>query len=153
MVAAVWFATCSPRLSYVGVQVAVAFCLINLREFRIQTSLAVARDRVAGITWLINDVAGIRPALEFAGRCRDEESVRLGVAVAQFSGEPGSSDTRVAIERRDAFREIINVQFDKVRSLADAVLFKFGSSRPRDLYLRDHIGRWQPQLRTFFRNV
>jgi hypothetical protein len=37
-----------------------------------------------------------------------------------------------------------------VRSLADAVLFKFGSSRPRDLYLRDHIGRWQPQLRTFF---
>jgi len=47
--AAAWFATSCPRLSYFGVQIAVAFCLINLQEFKIQTSLAVARDRVAGI--------------------------------------------------------------------------------------------------------
>jgi len=44
-----WFATSSPRLSYFGVQVSVAFCLINLQEFRFQTSLAVARDRVIGV--------------------------------------------------------------------------------------------------------
>ena len=47
--AAAWIATSSPRFSYLGVQLAVAFCLINLEEFRFQTSLAVARDRVVGI--------------------------------------------------------------------------------------------------------
>jgi multidrug resistance protein MdtO len=34
--------------------------------------------------------------------------------------------------------------------LADGVLFEFGSSRPRDLRLRDHIRRWHPQLRALF---
>src|SRR5580698_10328562 len=46
---AAWIATSSPRLSYFGVQLAVAFCLINLLEFKFQTSLAVAGDRVVGI--------------------------------------------------------------------------------------------------------
>ncbi len=41
-----WIATSSPRLSYLGVQLALAFYLINLQEFTIQTSLAIARDRV-----------------------------------------------------------------------------------------------------------
>jgi multidrug resistance protein MdtO len=46
---AAWFMTSSPRLSYFGIQVAVAFYLINLSEFKLQTSLEVARDRVIGI--------------------------------------------------------------------------------------------------------
>jgi multidrug resistance protein MdtO len=45
---------------------------------------------------------------------------------------------------------MINAQFDKVRSLADGVLFEFGSSRHQDLRLREQIRRWQPQLRTLF---
>src|SRR5258708_21906288 len=49
MVAAAWVATAGPRLSYVGLQVAVVFCIINLQEFRIQTALAPARDRIAGV--------------------------------------------------------------------------------------------------------
>src|SRR5260370_36212249 len=56
-----WLATSSPRLAYFGVQIIVAFYLINLQEFKEQISLGVARDRVVGILlglgamWLIFD--------------------------------------------------------------------------------------------------
>jgi multidrug resistance protein MdtO len=56
-----WIATSSPRLSHFGLQIAVAFYLINLQEFARQTSLSVARDRVVGILlgllmmWLVFD--------------------------------------------------------------------------------------------------
>jgi multidrug resistance protein MdtO len=152
MVAAAWFATSSPRLSYFGVQFAVAFCLINLQEFKIQTSLAVARDRVVGILlgllmmWLAYDrlwssPAGVEMKRSFVSALR---------LLAQFAREPVSDDIAVATERNYALRETINAQFDKVRSLADGVLFEFGSSRQKDLRLRDHIRQWQPQLRTLF---
>jgi multidrug resistance protein MdtO len=52
--------------------------------------------------------------------------------------------------RADSLRETINTNFDKVRSLADGVLFEFGPSRQGDLALRDQIRQWQPQLRTLF---
>jgi len=126
MGAAAWFATSSPRLSYFGVQIAVAFCLINLQEFKIQTSLAVARDRVAGILlglsmmWLAFDRLWSSPA----GVGMKKAFVSALRLLAQFSREPVSEDIPVAIERSYALREIINAQFDKVRSLADGVLFR-----------------------------
>jgi multidrug resistance protein MdtO len=152
MVAAAWVATSSPRLSYFGVQVAVAFCLINLQEFKIQTSLAVARDRVVGILlglvmmWLAFDRLWSAPA----GVEMKRAFVRTLRLLAQFAREPVSKDMRVAIGRSYALRETINAQFDKVRSLADGVLFEFGSSRLHDLHLRNQIRGWQPQLRTLF---
>ena len=152
MVAAAWIATSSRRLSYFGVQVAVAFCLINLQEFKIQTSLAVARDRVAGILlgllmmWLAFDRIWSSPA----GVEMKRSFVSVLRLLAQFAREPVSTDIRVSIERSYALREMINAQFDKVRSLEDGVLFEFGSSRRQDLRLRDGIRRWQPQLRVLF---
>jgi multidrug resistance protein MdtO len=46
--ASAWFMTSSPRLSYFGVSLALGFYLIHLQEFKIQTSLSIARDRVVG---------------------------------------------------------------------------------------------------------
>src|ERR1700730_13407609 len=63
-----WFMTSSPRLSYFGLQVALAFYLINLQEFAVQTSLSIARDRVVGIflglfmMWLVFDQLWSAPA-------------------------------------------------------------------------------------------
>ncbi len=149
---AAWIITSSPRLSYLGVQVAFAFFLINLQEFKIQTSLVVARDRVAGILigllvmWLVFDQLWSTPAA-VAMKKAFTSGLRL---LAQLAREPLSSDLQTAIERSYSLRETINAQFDKVRSLADAILFEFGPSRHRDLELRNCIRSWQPQLRTLF---
>ena len=42
-------ATSSSRLSYAGVQFALAFYLIHLSDFSIQTNLAMGRDRILGV--------------------------------------------------------------------------------------------------------
>jgi multidrug resistance protein MdtO len=149
---AAWFMTSSPRLSYFGLQVALAFYLINLEEFRIQTSLQVARDRVVGVLlglflmWLVFDqLWGARAAVEmkrsFTANLR---------SLAEFAREPLSRDQKVAIERGFALRESINANLDRVRALADGVLFEFGPTRQEDLALRVRIRKWQPQLHTLF---
>ena len=149
---AAWIATCSPRLSYGGSQTAVAFCLLNVQEFKFQTSLAVARDRVVGILlglivmWLVFDQIGGAPAAEEMKRTFIS-SIR---SLAEFMREPRPSDPKVAIERSASMRETINKAMDKIRSLADAVLFEVGSSRQGDMALRTQIVQWQPQLRLIF---
>ncbi len=150
--AAAWVATSSPRLSYCGVQMAFAFFLINLQEFRMQTALTVARDRVAGILlglfvmWLVFDHLWSAPA----GVAMKDAFVSGLRLLAQFAREPISNDLRTAMQRSAFLRETINAQFDKVQALADGVLFEFGPTRQRDLELRSFIRRWQPELRTLF---
>jgi multidrug resistance protein MdtO len=147
-----WFMTASPRLSYFGVQVALAFYLINLQEFKIQISLAVARDRVVGVLlglfmmWLVFDQLWGAPA-SVEMRRLFISSLRL---LAQLAREPTTTDVREAMTNSYALRERINAQFDQARALADGVLFEFGSSRRRDLEVRDRIRQWQPQLRALF---
>jgi len=149
---AAWFATSSPRLSYFGVQLAVAFCLINLLEFKFQTSLAVARDRVVGVLlglfmmWLFFDHLWSTPAgLEM--KRTFVSALRL---LAKLARGPVSNDLRKAIEDSYALRDEINATFDRAHSLADGVLFEFGPSRSSDLEFRDRIRRWQPRLRALF---
>jgi len=147
-----WFMTCSPRLSYFGVQIIVAFYFINLQEFARQTSLSVARDRVVGILlgllmmWLVFDQlwgasAGVEMKRAFISNLR---------ALAQLVREPFTGEKRLAIERSYSLRDTINANFDKVRSLADGVLFEFSSSRQQDLAFRSRIRQWEPRLRALF---
>jgi multidrug resistance protein MdtO len=147
-----WFMTSSPRLSYFGIQVAVVFYLINLSEFKMQTSLEVARDRVIGILlglfvmWLIFDQFWGVPA----ARELKETFISNLQLLAQFAREPGSKDLKGATARRFALGETINTNLDKVRALADGVLLEFGHSREQDLALRSLIRRAQPQMRVLF---
>jgi multidrug resistance protein MdtO len=150
--AAAWIITSSPRLSYLGVQVAFAFYLITLSEFKFQTSLAVARDRVVGILlglvvmWVVFDRLWSIPA-GIAMRRAFAQNLRL---LAQLAREPISQDHRESLERTFSLREAINAQSEKVRSLADAVLFEFGPSRRTDLQLRDYVRHAQTHLRALF---
>ena len=147
-----WFMTSSPRLSYFGVQLALAFYLVHLQEFAIQISLKVARDRVVGILlglfmmWFVFDRLWRSPA-SVDMRRTFISSLRL---LAQFATLPISNDLKISLGRSLALRETINANLDKVRSLADGVLFEFGPSRQRDLELRSEVRQWQPQLRTLF---
>jgi multidrug resistance protein MdtO len=147
-----WFITSSPRLSYFGMQVAVAFYLINLDGFKMQTSLSVARDRVVGILlglfimWLVFDqLWGVPAAVQM--KKTFISNLRL---VAQFAREPLSKDAKTAIARSLALRETINSNLDKARALADGVLLEFGPSREQNLALRDRIRQLQPNLRMIF---
>jgi multidrug resistance protein MdtO len=148
----VWIATSSSRLSYGGVQILVAFCLVNLSEFKVQTSLVLGRDRVLGIflglltMWLAFDCLWSSPAAAVMKR-QFVSGFRL---LAQFAREPISGDFRLDVERSYALREKINSDFDAVRASADAVLLEFGPSRQQDLAWRNGIRDWQPQLRTLF---
>jgi multidrug resistance protein MdtO len=144
-----WFATSSPRLAYFGVQMIVAFYLINLQEFKEQISLGIARDRVVGILlglfimWVVFDklwptLAAVEMKKAYISNLR---------ALAEFERQPIAGERKVAIERSYSLRETINSNFEKVRSLGDGLLFEFGPSRQKDLALLGQIREWQPQLR------
>jgi multidrug resistance protein MdtO len=147
-----WFMTSSPRLSYFGVQIAVAFYLIHLNSFAIEPSLSIARDRVVGILlglimmWLVFDQLWGASAVSDMKRAF-LSAVRL---LAQFAREPISKDYKVAAERSYSLREAINNNFDGMRASADGVLFEFGPSRQRDLAWRTKLRQWQPLLRLLF---
>lgn len=147
-----WFLTSSPRLSYFGLQLALAYYLINLQEFAFQTSLAIARDRVVGVLfgllmmWCVFDQLWGVPAV-VQMRKAFVSSLRL---LAQYATEPVSSDVKVAIERSYSLRDNIITTLDGVRSSADGVLLEFGPSREQDLAWRTRVVRSEAQLRTLF---
>jgi multidrug resistance protein MdtO len=147
-----WFVTSTPRVSYFGFSIAFAYYFLNIQEFAIQTSLSVSRDRVAGALlgsfamWLAFDQLWSAPAGVEMRRAL-VSGLRL---LAQFSKEPASGDIPAVIQRSLRLRETIHSSFEKVRSLADGVLFEFGPSRRRDLQLRDQFRQWSPKLRTLF---
>ena len=119
--AASWIATSSPRIAYFGIQIAGAFHLINLEQFKLQTSLTFARDRLVGIglglamMWLVYDrLWSTSAAVEM--RKAFIQNLRL---LSQFAREPISADRQEADTRSFSLRETISTNLDTVRALAD----------------------------------
>ena len=143
-----WIATSSARLSYLGVQLALAFYLINLQEFTIQTSLSIARDRVFGVLlglmcmWLIYDRLWVKDALE------EMQTVfaRNLEMFAELTEQLLEKDQVKAIQRMRQLRDQLNAGFQAASAQADAVLFEFGPSRQRKLQIRADVRRWQPSM-------
>ncbi len=143
-----WIAVATPRLSYLGVQLALAFYLINLQEFAIQSSLAIARDRIVGVLlgllcmWLVFDRLWVRDALQEMEE-GFSRNLRLLAEVIEQARVP---DRKEAVQRAVQLRNQINQGFNAVKAQADAVVFEFGPSRQRKLKIRDDFRRWQPTL-------
>jgi multidrug resistance protein MdtO len=145
-----WISTASARLSYLGVQLALAFYLINLQEFTIQTSLAIARDRVFGV--LLGLVSmGLFFDLLWVKNATNEMQVVFAHNLelfAELAEQLLNEDHIKAIKRIRRLRDQINEGFQAVTAQADAVLLDFSSSRPQKLRVRKEIVQWQPAIRT-----
>jgi len=145
-----WIATASPRLSYLGVQLALAYYLINLQEFAFQTSLSIARDRVFGVLlglmcmWVVYDRLWARDALAEMEHLFAHNFEMFAELVDQLLVE----DRNQAIKKSRQLRDQITAGFQAVVAQADAVLFEFGPTRQHKLKVREDIRRRQPQLRT-----
>jgi multidrug resistance protein MdtO len=149
---AAWIGTSSSRLSYAGLQIALAFYLINLSEFSIQTSLTLARDRAIGVVlgismmWLVFERFYPRPAAD--------EMVRIFISNLRLMAEliiasPVGTNTAAILDIRKQ-RDQIYRNFGDVNAQADAVPFETGPARAAHMVARDRIRRWQASLRTFY---
>jgi multidrug resistance protein MdtO len=146
-----WIGTSSTRLSYFGLQIALAFYLINLQEFYPQTNLAIARDRVMGVglglimMWLVFDTLGTRPAAEVMAETF-AENLRLLADLA----DPWRDGERIDLKKARTLRDRISANFAAVNAQSDAVLFEVGPSRHKELALRERLLAWQPTLRSLY---
>lgn len=147
---AAWFSTSSARLSYFGLQIALAFFLINLQEFAFQTSLTIARDRVFGILlglivmWAVFDLLGGIPAAE-------QMTIRFRQAVlslAELQELSFATDAEAISKRALDIRERLVGLFAGINTEADAVRLETGPRRNDDLLLRERILNVLPPLRS-----
>lgn len=138
-----WITTSSPRLSYFGLQMALAFYLIMFQSPAIETSLEIGRDRVVGTLfgllamWCIFDQLWVKPAVQemkdaFAANMR-----HLG-ELAQLM----LSDSR-SLGMMNSLRENIRQSFNTIDKNADVILFEFGIQRQEHLFWRSRMKAWQ----------
>jgi multidrug resistance protein MdtO len=151
---AAWFATSSPRLSYFGAQIALAFYFVNLQDAQIQTDLTIARDKVLGVLLGILAMGFIFD--RFGTKSDAERLQKLLVRnirlLAQLGVCPVIRDRAIAVSQISRLRSQINENFVSLESQMDAVRFEFEFRRRReqDVAEWERIQRAQPALRSIF---
>jgi multidrug resistance protein MdtO len=151
---AAWFATSSPRLSFFGVQIALAFFFVNLQDFQIQTDLTIARDKVLGVLLGILAMGFI---FDRFGAKSDSEQLQKLLArnvrlLAQFAVCPGVHLGATAVSKISRLRAQLNDNFAGLESQTDAVRFEFEFRHRRadDLVECERILRAQPALHSIY---
>jgi multidrug resistance protein MdtO len=151
---AAWFATSSPRLSFFGVQIALAFYFVNLQDFKFQTDLTVARDKVIGVFLGILAMGFI---FDRFGTKSDKEQlqkllVRNVQMLAQLGVCPVVRDRAIAVSQIIRLRSQINDNFASLESQTDAARFEFEfrHRREEDVAECERIQRAQPELRSIY---
>jgi multidrug resistance protein MdtO len=149
---AAWFATSSPRLSYFGVQMALPFYFVNLQDYRIQTDLTIARDRVIGVFVGILAMGFIFD--RFGTKSDSEQLKKLLVRNVQMLAQLGGvvRDRAIAVSQIGRLRGQINDNFANLESQTDAARFEFEfrHRREQELVECERIQRALPALRSIF---
>jgi multidrug resistance protein MdtO len=151
---AAWFATSSPRLSFFGVQIALAFYFVNLQDFQFQTDLTIARDKVIGVLLGILAMGFIFD--RFGTKSDVEQLQKLLVRnirmLAQLAVCPVVGDRAIGVSQLSRLRSQINDNFAGLESQTDAARFEFEfrHRREQDVTECDRIQRAQPALRSIY---
>jgi multidrug resistance protein MdtO len=151
---AAWFATSSPRLSFFGVQMALAFYFVNLQDFHIQTDLTIARDKVIGA--LVGILAMGFIFDRFGTKSDAEQLQKLLVRnvrmLAQLGVCPVVHDRAVAISQISRLGSQINDNFAGLESQIDAARFEFEfrHRREEDAAECERIQGAQPAMRSIY---
>jgi multidrug resistance protein MdtO len=151
---AAWFATSSPRLSYFGLQTALAFYFIHLQDFQIQTDLSIARDRVIGVllgilaTGFIFDRFGAKSDADQMRR-QFVQNLRMLAQLGLCLVERDSAKIVPQIKR---LRSQLNDSFASLASQLDALRLEseFSARHEEDLAAREHLQQAQPAARSIF---
>lgn len=137
-----WVATSSPRLAYGGLQMALAYNLVNLNGFAINTSLVSARDALLGIVlglvamwaiydhlWATTSTAALRKLFIHNLRCM------AGI------GMDGNARHIAHV------REQIARNFEDMQSFADSLFHEPHVKDEQERSVVNRIRHWQPELR------
>ena len=151
---AAWFATSSPRLSFFGVQMALAFYFVNLQDFQLVTDLTIARDKALGVLLAILAMGII---FDRFGTKSDAEqlqkllvrNVRMLSQLGTCSGSGAKGGVASQISR---LRSEINENFASLESQTDAVRFEFEFRRRRkeEVAEGERIRKAQPALHSIY---
>jgi len=151
---AAWFATSSPRLSYFGVQMALAFYFVNLQDSRIQTDLTIARDKVIGV---LLGILAMGFVFDRFGAKSDAAQLQSLLArnvrmLAQFGLCLVLRARTISPSQISRLRVQINENFAGLESQTDAARFEFEfrHRRAKDVGECQRIQRVQPWLRSIY---
>ncbi|WP_433971330.1 hypothetical protein [Tunturiibacter lichenicola] len=145
-----WIATSGPRIAYAGFQIVLAYNLVNLNRFTINTSLVPSRDAILGI---ILGVVAMWLVFDHLWAENSSSSVRallLGTlrSLADFKTTPTETPLQ-ANQRLAATSSNINRDFDKLRDLADMYAFESFPKKPYESLVNRSIRTLSPELRAF----
>lgn len=145
-----WVATSGPRIAFVGFQIVLAYSLVNLNRFTINTSLVPARDAVLGVAlgvvamWLVFDHLWAQTS------SASVRALLLGTlrSLADFKAVSAES-VREANLRLTEESSRLNRDFDKMRELADFYTFESFPKRPNESLVNRSVRSLLPELRAF----
>jgi multidrug resistance protein MdtO len=145
-----WVATSGPRIAFTGFQIVLAYNLVNLNKFTINTSLVPARDAVLGIVlgvvamWLVFDHLWAQTSSESV------RSLLLGTLrnIANFKAVSAATSQGVN-QQLAAESSRINRDFDKLRDLADLYAFEAFPKKSYESLVNRSIRTLLPELRAF----
>jgi multidrug resistance protein MdtO len=145
-----WIATSGPRIAYAGFQIVLAYNLVNLNRFTINTSLVPSRDAILGIIlgvvamWLVFD------HLWAENSSSSVRSLLLGTLRNLADFKAAASETpQEANQQLAATSSKINRDFDKLRDLADMYAFESFPKKPYESLVNRSIRTLSPELRAF----
>jgi multidrug resistance protein MdtO len=145
-----WVSTSGPRIAFAGFQIVLAYSLVNLNRFTINTSLVPARDSVLGIVlgvaamWLVFDHLWAETS---SASVRGLFLVTLR-NIANFKTVSAESPQE-ANQRLVTESSRINRDIDKLRDLADMYAFESFPKKPHESLVNRSIRTLLPGLRAF----